>query len=174
MIWALPVHGEELEPDVTRRTGFRSPIVRQFIDDVETKPAQVLGFKWRLRGLEVGRCRRLFYLDAQALSLCFDDDPDHVPAALGPMLHGVRHQLAQDQSRMVASRSERPRRERIVQRRPCEEGRFGCGGQDHFAADDEPFWTKILGFVTQAAQSKSVQRLCYARNMTDIPPAEVL
>ena len=40
--------GEELEPNVAWGAGFGAPIVRQFIDDVVTKSAEVLSVRSRL------------------------------------------------------------------------------------------------------------------------------
>jgi len=162
MAWTLcPIHGEELEPDVTGRAGFSAPIVGELINDIETQSSEVVSVRSWLARLEVSCRPRLLYLDAQTLALCLDDDPKDILTVLGPVLHGVRHQLAHDQSSVIASSSERPGRQRIVQCRPRQEGGFGCRWEDHFTADG---WglsdgTAFLGSLTQAAQRKSTQRL---------------
>jgi hypothetical protein len=75
---------------------------------------------------------------------------------------------------MIASSTKRSRRERIVQCRPGQEGGFGCRWEDHFAADDGTFLKTSLRSLTQAAQRKSAQHLCYAINLTDTTRQEVL
>ena len=127
--------GEELEPNVAWRAGFGAPIVRQFIDDVETESAEVLSVRSRLDWMEVRRPPRLLDLNTQASPVYLDGHSKYVLAVLGSILHGVRHQLAHHQPGVVASRSQRPRREGVIQRRPCEKGGFGCGRQDHLTAD---------------------------------------
>ena len=127
--------GEELEPNVAWRAGFGAPIVRQFIDDVETKSAEILSVQSRLDGIEVRRPPRLLDLNAQASPVHLDGYPKQVLTVLGSVLHSVRHQLAHHQPGVVPARSQRPRREGVIQRRPCEKGGFRCGRQDHLAAD---------------------------------------
>ena len=135
MIWTFsPVPTKELEPDVAGRTGFSPPIVSELINDVETEFSEVLIVLSRFDGPQVRRWPRLFDLDAQSLSLCLDDDPDHVLALIGPILDRIRHQLTQDEASMIPSGSQRPWKD-VIQRRPREKGGLRCRGQYHLATD---------------------------------------
>jgi hypothetical protein len=98
------------------------------------------------------------YLDPQTLTEPLDDHSDQILTVLDPMLHGVRHELADHQSGVVTPRSQCLRRDSIIQRRPRKEGGFRRSRQDYFASQRDLLRAQRQ-VIPQAARRQSSEHL---------------